>query len=107
MEKILSLPHLNSAALQTLVIHLGAAEHGNLPSSCSRAIHAQVLKWFHLGQPEISQEIHDSQESPISLSGLVSNRLSRTVQEGDEFYFRIGLLKGNLLEPLLQRLSDE
>ena len=105
MERILSLPRLDSTDLQTLVIHLGAAEHGKLPSSCSRAIHAQVLKWFHLEQPELSQAIHDSQESPISLSGLVSNHVGRTVQEGDEFYFRIGLLNGSLLEPLLGGLE--
>lgn len=99
------LPHFDSIALQTLVIYLGAAGNGNLPSSCNRAIHAQVLRWFQLGQPEISQAIHDSQESPISLSGLVGKRLSRVAYEGDEFYFRIGLLNGDLLAPLLRGLE--
>ncbi|MBW4418981.1 MAG: CRISPR-associated endoribonuclease Cas6 [Myxacorys californica WJT36-NPBG1] len=106
MELTLSLPHLEATALQTLVIKLGAAGNGDFSLSCSRALHAQVLKWFQLGQPQISQAIHDSQESPISLSGLMGKRFGRVVQEGDEFYFRVGLLNGNLLEPLLKGLEQ-
>ncbi|XGV96561.1 MAG: CRISPR system precrRNA processing endoribonuclease RAMP protein Cas6 [Leptolyngbya sp. BL-A-14] len=105
MEPMLSLPRLKSTALQTLVIHLGAANSRNLFSTCGRAIHAQVMEWFHLSQPELAQAIHNSQVSPISLSGLVSKHLGRPILEGEEFYFRIGLLQGDLLAPLLQGLE--
>ena len=106
MEASLPLPCLDATALQTLVIHLGAAGKGTLPSSCGRALHAQVLEWFHLGQPDIAQAIHNKQESPISLSDLLGKHPGRTVQEGDAFYVRIGLLQGNLLEPLLRGLEQ-
>lgn len=105
MERALSMSRLSSKTLQTLVIRLGAADNGELPSSCSREIYAQVLKWFQLGQPEFSQAIHDSQESPISLSSLMGWYPGRELQEGDEFYFRIGLLNGNLIEPLLRGME--
>ena len=107
MERTLPLPQLDSTALQTVVLHLGAAGKGNLPASCSRALHAQVLEWFRLGQPEIAQAIHDSQESPISLSGLIGKQPGTTVQEGDVFYIRLGLLHGSLLVPLLRGLEQQ
>lgn len=105
MEPALSLPYLKPTALYSLVIHLAAAEQGILPSACSRAIHAQVLAWFRQGDPEVSEAIHARQESPLSLSGLMSQRQARIVRVGDEFYFRIGLLSGGLLEPLLSGLE--
>jgi CRISPR-associated endoribonuclease Cas6 len=105
MEPVLPPLCLKAFDLQTIVIHLGAASHGRLRSSYSRAIHAQVLEWFRLGQPEVSQAIHDSQESPISLSDLIGKHHSETVEEGDEFYFRIGLLNRHLLKPLLKGLE--
>jgi CRISPR-associated endoribonuclease Cas6 len=105
MERTPSLPHLDSTALQTLVIHLGAAKGGTLPASCGTAIHAQVLNWFRHGNPEVSESIHNSQESPLSLSGLMSQRQKVKVNEGDSFYFRVGLLRGSLVEPLLSGLE--
>ncbi len=105
MEPILSLPRLEPTALQTLVIRLGAADSRNLFSSCGRAIHSQVMEWFNLGQPELAQVIHDSQVSPISLSGLQGKHSGRPIQEGEEFCFQIGLLRGDLLEPLLKGLE--
>jgi CRISPR-associated endoribonuclease Cas6 len=107
MEQILLPPRLDATALQTLVLNLGAADKGNLPSSCGRALHAQVLAWFHAGHPEIAQALHDSQTSPISLSDLVNKQRNRIVKEGDEFSFRIGLLNGKLLEPLLEGLEKQ
>lgn len=106
MERTLLFPRLDSTALQTLVIKLGAANNGKLPSSCGRAIHAQVLKWFHLGDPVVSEAIHRSHQSPVSLSDLVGEQRWRTVQEGHEFHFRIGLLNGSLLDPLLKGLEQ-
>lgn len=105
MEPALSLPHLKSTSLHTLVIHLSAAANSRLPSTCGRAIHAQVLDWFRLADPTISEAIHKSQTSPLSLSSLVGKRRKTGVQAGDEFYFRIGLLDGSLIEPLLRGLE--
>ncbi|UBF28549.1 CRISPR system precrRNA processing endoribonuclease RAMP protein Cas6 [Kovacikia minuta CCNUW1] len=106
MERTILLPHLDSTALQTLVIQLSAADNGNLPSCCGRAIHAQVLEWFRSGDPEVSEAIHKSQQSPLSLSDLVGEQRWKTVQEGHEFHFRIGLLNGDLLKPLLKGLEQ-
>lgn len=105
MEPMLSLPRLESTALQTLVIHLGTADSGNLSSSCGRALHSQVIEWFDLGQPDLAQAIHDSQVSPVSLSDLLGKHPGRPIQAGEEFYFRVGLLHGDLLEPLLKGLE--
>lgn len=105
MEPALPPPRLKSTALHTLVIHLGVAEDSFLPIACGRAIHAQVLDWFHMASPELSEAIHKSQESPLSLSGLVGKRRKSGVRAGDEFYFRIGLLDGSLIEPLLSGLA--
>jgi CRISPR-associated endoribonuclease Cas6 len=105
MEPTLPLLHLKPTTLHTLVIHLGAAENGTLPAACGRAIHAQVLDWLRMADPDISEAIHKSQESPLSLSGLVGKRHKAGVQAGDEFYFRIGLLDGSLIDPLLQGLE--
>lgn len=106
MEPTVPLPYPKSTALHTLVIHLGAADSGTLSSSCGRAIHAQVLDWVQSANPEISEVIHKSQESPLSLSGLVGKRRKPEIRAGDEFYFRIGLLNGSLLEILLQGLEQ-
>ncbi|MBW4473854.1 MAG: CRISPR-associated endoribonuclease Cas6 [Stenomitos rutilans HA7619-LM2] len=106
MEPAVLLPHLKSATLQTLVINLGAAESGDLPSSCGRAIHAQVLEWFRRGDPKVSEAIHESQNSPLSLSGLISRCQKAKVLAGDDCYFRVGLLDGRLIEPLLKGLDE-
>jgi CRISPR-associated endoribonuclease Cas6 len=97
---------LESSALHALVIHLGVAADGVLPVACGRAIHAQVLQWFRLADPDISEAIHQSQESPISLSGLMGKHRKSGVRAGDEFFFRIGLLNGSLLGPLLYGLEQ-
>ncbi len=105
MEPALPLLPLKATTLHTIVIHLGAAENGTLPIACGRAIHAQVLDWFRMASPELSEAIHKSQESPLSLSGLVGKRHKAGVRTGDEFYFRIGLLDGSLIDPLLSGLE--
>lgn len=99
------LPLPSHSSLHAIVVHLGAAERGVLPASLGRAIHAQVLDWFRQADPSISEAIHQRQESPISLSGLMGKRRSTGVQIGDEFSFRISLLEGDLMEPLLRGLE--
>ena len=104
MALTLPLPQLKSTALHTLVIRLGASDSGTIPA-CGRAIHAQVLDWLKMANPEVSEAIHQAQVSPISLSGLIGRRRKGRVNAGDELCFRIGLLEGNLINPLLEGLE--
>ena len=101
MEPAMSLQPHKPETLYSLVVELAAADRGNIPFTLSRALHGLVMNWLNLGNPQIADSIHASQESPLSLSGLLGNRRSRGTQAGDNFYFRVGLLDGSLMEPLL------
>lgn len=104
-EQLQQLPKCHT--LQSIVIELGAAEKGKPPSTLGRAIHGQVLHWLSLKNPALAEQVHQAQSSPISLSGLIGNRRHQGTQPGDKFYFRISLLNGSLLEPLLKGLQAE
>ncbi|MBE9111596.1 CRISPR-associated endoribonuclease Cas6 [Nodosilinea sp. LEGE 07298] len=95
-----------ATSVYSLVVLLGAAGRGRLPTTLGRAIHAQVLVWLQAGDPTIAQAIHSTQTSPISLSGLVGKRRKHGTQPDDEFYFRISLLDGDLLQPLLAGIDS-
>jgi CRISPR-associated endoribonuclease Cas6 len=96
----------SDGTLHTVLIELSAAQRGLLPATLGRAIQAQVLSWLSLANPAIAQMIHDSQDNPISLSGLIGQRRSNgEVKEGDDFSIRVSLLQGNLIHPLLQGLE--
>lgn len=95
-----------SHTLHSLVVQLGAADEGMPPQTLGRALHAQVFQWLKLGNPAMAAAVHDSQESPFSVSGLIGNRRDKGTQSGDDFYFRIGLLDGSLLSPLLLGLEQ-
>lgn len=101
MELVMSLQPHKSQTLYSLVVELAAADRGNIPPTLSRALHGLVMNWLKLGNPQLSEAIHASQESPLSLSGLLGNRRPRGTQAGDNFYFRVCLLDGSLMEPLL------
>lgn len=100
------LPPLKSTALHALVIQLGAAGRGTLPLTLGRAIHAQVMHWLNLGNPDLANAIHSSQESPLSISGLIGYRRKAGTKPDDDFYFRIALLNGDLIDPLLSGLEQ-
>lgn len=106
MEPAMSLQPHKSQTLHSLVVELAAADRGNPPPTLSRALHALVMNWLKLGNSQIAEEIHVSQESPLSLSGLLGNRRPQGTQAGDGFYFRICLLDGSLLEPLLMGIEQ-
>jgi CRISPR-associated endoribonuclease Cas6 len=96
----------NDGTLHAIVIELSAAQRGVFPTTLGRAIQAQVLAWLSLANPAIAQMIHDSQDNPISLSGLLGHRRSNgDVREGDSFSIRISLLQGSLIHPLLQGID--
>jgi CRISPR-associated endoribonuclease Cas6 len=92
--------------LQSLVIQLGAASESTIPTTLGRAIHAQVMQWLSLGDAQIATAVHDSQESPLSLSGLIGYRRKQGIQLGDDFVVRISLLDSNLIQPLLQGIES-
>ncbi len=106
MEPAVLLPPLKSTALHALVIQLGAAGKGTLPPTLGRALHAQVMHWLNLGDPELVNAIHSNQESPLSISGLIGYRRKVGTKPDDNFYFRIALLNGNLIDPLLSGLEQ-
>ncbi|MBD1835385.1 CRISPR system precrRNA processing endoribonuclease RAMP protein Cas6 [Cyanobacteria bacterium FACHB-472] len=101
MEPVMSLQPHKSQTLYSLVVELAAADRGHIPPTLSRALHGLVMNWLNLGNPQIADSVHASQESPLSLSGLLGNRRPRGTQAGDNFYFRVCLLDGSLMEPLL------
>lgn len=91
-----------TTTLHSIVIELAAAENGEIPPTLSRALHALVLHWIGMGNPAIAESIHNAQNSPITISNLLGNRRREGTRIGDYFYFRIGLLDGGLIEPLMR-----
>lgn len=94
-------------SVYSVVIELGAAKKGFPTGILGRALHSQVLEWFKIGEPSLAEELHQSQISPFSISPLIGKRRSKLTEEGDRFFFRISLLNGSLLQPLLKGLEQQ
>lgn len=101
MEPAILLPSNKPETLYSVVVEIAAADKGHIPATLSRALHSMVMNWLKLANSQIAAEIHDSQVSPLSLSGLLGNRRRGGVKSGDNFYCRISLLDGSLLPVLL------
>lgn len=99
-------PQPKSTTLHSIVVEIAAAENGEFPATLSRALHALVLKWLALGNPTLAEAVHSTQTSPLTISGLLGNRRRGGVRVGDYFYFRIGLLDGSLITPLMRGLES-
>lgn len=95
-----------SSKLYSIVVELGATEAGNPPATLGRAIYAQVLQWLNLGDINIAETVHQSAATPLTVSGLLGNRRHPKNYAGDRFYFRIGLLQEQLLQPLLKGIEQ-
>lgn len=106
MEPAVLLSPPKSTTLYALVVQLGAASKKVIPASLGRAIHAQVMNWLSLGDAETADSIHRSQDAPFSLSGLRGYRRQGCTQPGDDFIFRISLLDGALINPLLRGIEQ-
>ncbi|MDZ8054075.1 MAG: CRISPR system precrRNA processing endoribonuclease RAMP protein Cas6 [Aulosira sp. ZfuVER01] len=102
MEPEMLLQPLKPSTLHSIVVEVAAAEMGDMPFTLSRALHALVIKWLAAANPALAEAVHNSQNSPLTISGLLGNRRQGGVRVGDYFYFRIGLLDGSLIEPLMQ-----
>jgi len=104
-----------SSGLHAIAIELAAAERTVLPATLGRALHSQVMNWLSLGDSHLANTIHTRQTMPFSLSNLKGFRRQTRdrkprdrkteTQSGDEFCFRIGVLDGDLLLPLLDGLT--
>ncbi|HYW22074.1 MAG TPA: CRISPR-associated endoribonuclease Cas6 [Nodularia sp. (in: cyanobacteria)] len=106
MEPALLTSPPKSTSLYALVIQLGAASQQVIPDTLNKALHTQVMEWLSLADIQIVDAIRSSQASPFSLSGLMGNRRQRGTQPGDDFTFRICLLNGDLIDPLLQGIEQ-
>lgn len=95
-----------STSLYAVVIQLGAASGQMIPATLGRALHAQVMDWVSLADPQTAATIHAAQVSSFSLSGLIGHRRQRGTKAGDDFIVRISLLDGDLLEPLLRGIEQ-
>lgn len=106
MEPAISLPPPKSPSVHAIVIQLGAASKKALPPTLGRALHAQVMQWLSLGDSQLAEAVHNSQDSPLALSGLLGSRRPVGTKAGDAFYFRVALLHGDLIYPLLSGLEE-
>jgi CRISPR-associated endoribonuclease Cas6 len=95
----------NLSRLYSIAIELSTSKMGQPPPTLGRAIHAQVLHWLNLGDPNVAAAIHDSQSPPLSVSGLLQERHRGDSRTGDVFFFRIGLLNEDSLIPLLRGID--
>ena len=92
--------------LHAIAIQLVATKSGKLPASLNRAVHSQVMTWMNNADAELSEWIHNTQSSPLSISGLTGRRRKHhVVKPGDEFTLRVGVLHGDLLPPLMAGLD--
>lgn len=94
-----------SSSLYAIAIELVAAEQMVLPASLGRALYSQVINWLSLGDSQLANSIHGSQNTPFSVSALKGFRRKSGTKAGDEFCFRIALLDGDLIHPLLAGLD--
>ena len=102
----------NSDTLHSTVINLAVEDNSKTSRSLNRAIHAQVLTWLKKGKPEISALIHNSQQSPISISELIRRTNSPITKSGNSqeinhLFFKVNFLQGYLLPILLKGIETE
>lgn len=69
-----------------------------LPHTLGRAIHAQCFQWLANASPDLAEELHSQAIFPITLS-------TKPSPSRNQIYIRIGILKRQLLAPLLWGMS--
>ncbi len=102
----------NSDTLHSTVVNLAVGDNRKTFSGFNRAIHAQVLTWLKKGKPEISALIHNSQQSPISISELIRRTnfpitKSGSCTEINRLFFKVNFLQGYFLPILLKGIETE
>jgi CRISPR-associated endoribonuclease Cas6 len=96
----------NLHSLHLIEIEVIAAKTGDITPSLNRALHAQVINWISTIDENIARQIHNSQVSPLTVSGLLGRSDRIRVQAGREMNFRVGIVDGCILLPLLQALNQ-
>ena len=102
----------NLDTLHSTVVNLAVEDNSKVFSGLNRAIHAQVLTWLKKGKPEISALIHNSQQSPISISELIKKTNFPITKSGNRtetnrLFFKVNFLQGYLLPILLKGIETE
>ena len=101
----------NLDSLHTVVVNLGIEDNRKIPSGLNRAIHAQVLGWLKKGNPNISTLVHNSQRSPLSISGLIGTDSpivrSKQCKESNRCFFSVNFLQGYLVPIFLKGLESD
>ena len=103
---------VNSDSIHTVAVNLGIEDSSKIPLVLNRAIHAQVLAWLKKGNSEISALIHNSQRSPLSISGLIHKTnypvtKSGQSKETNRLFFRVNFLQGYLVPILLKGIEAD
>lgn len=87
---------VDSHSLHLLQVPIHAREE--LPPTLGRAIHALALHWITLANEPLATELHQASSLPITL---------RLQPISKQMYLQIGLLRKELLAPLLWGLGQE
>lgn len=95
----------NIYSLHLIEIEIIATKTGEITPSLNRALHAQVINWISTVDENTARQIHNSQVSPLTVSGLLGRSDRHRVEAGREMSFRVGIMDGCILPPLLQALD--
>jgi len=88
---------INRNSLHSITLKLFPTQP--LPSSLGRAIHALVFNWLAKTEPHLSEQLHQEQNVPFSLS--YRHRGDRAL------LLQIGLLRPELFSPLLRGIATD
>lgn len=88
---------VDAHSLHVLQVPITASEA--LPPTLGRAIHALCLGWIGVANEALANQLHQSESLPMTLT-------MRSVS-AKQMYLRIGLLRKDLLAPLLWGLSQD
>lgn len=93
---------MTNTALHRITVDFVSCDRQTLPDLLGRALHAQVMQWLQAGNPELARQVHDANLTPFSLSPLRTR--SPRLRSGDRVHLTIGILQGDLLQPLFAGL---
>ena len=61
---------MTETALHRITVDFVSCDRQTLPDLLGRALHAQVMQWLQVGNPELARQVHDANLTPFSLSPL-------------------------------------
>ncbi|MCS6959181.1 MAG: CRISPR system precrRNA processing endoribonuclease RAMP protein Cas6 [Pseudanabaenaceae cyanobacterium SKYGB_i_bin29] len=96
----------SNSSLHAIVVELVTEGNRFLPGTLGRALHGQVMEWIANVDAVLAAAIHDSKDTPFTVSPLFGNRAEGKPRAGESFFFRITLLQGFILPIVLQGLEE-